>query len=154
MPDLQTALAAIKLPAHFDDDNMAAAPDAAQEIKVISENYAMNKKEVVYNIIKNNPNARRQQVVSMAAREGVADSSAETYISHLMRENRVRSGGMYGERTYTIVEGAAPKPDGRKVRSSKPAVKVPQSPAATIDINNLKLAEAKALYDQLKAIFG
>jgi len=31
MPDLQTALAALKLPAHFDDDNMVAAPDIAFE---------------------------------------------------------------------------------------------------------------------------
>lgn len=159
MPDLQTALAALTLPAHFDDDNMVPAPDAAQEIKTISENYIMSKRTIVLEVIRDNPGIQRQRLATLALARGVGRTSSLSYISQLTRSGDVIAEGDRGEKRFRINDGSTapvtPRPYRRK---AKPGAKAPkaQAPAAptSIDINNLKVAEAKVLYEQLKTIFG
>ena len=159
MPDLQTALAAIKLPAHFDDDNMAAAPDAAQEIKIISENYAMNKRALVLDVIRANPGIDRQRLAAIAETRGVGKTSSLSYISQLVRSGHVIADGEPGALRFRIGDGsqvpATPRPYRRKPKPMAKATKAAPAPAAgTVNVNNLTVMQAKELYEQLKAIFG
>jgi hypothetical protein len=159
MPDLQTALAAIKLPAHFDDDNMAAAPDAAQEIKIISENYAMNKRALVLDVIRANPGIDRQRLAAIAETRGVGKTSSLSYISQLVRSGHVIADGEPGALRFRIGDGsqvpATPRPYRRKPKAVAKAPKAAPAPTVgAVNVNNLTVMQAKELYEQLKAIFG
>lgn len=163
MPDLQTALAAIKLPAHFDDDNMVAAPDAAQEIKTISENYTMSKRAIVLEVVRANPGVDRQRLAAIAQTRGVGRTSSLSYISQLTRSGDVISEGEPGSRRFRINDGSAPQPAParpyrRKVKAVAKAPKASKvAPAPTVgavNVNNLTVMQAKELYEQLKTIFG
>ena len=162
MPDLQTALAALKLPAHFDDDNMVAAPDAAQEIKTISENYAMNKRTIVLDVIRDNPGIQRQRLAAIAETRGVGKTSSLSYISQLVRSGHVIADGEPGALRFRIGDGsqvpATPRPYRRKVKAVAKAPKAPKVALAptvgAINVNNLTVMQAKELYEQLKTIFG
>jgi hypothetical protein len=159
MPDLQTALAAIKLPAHFDDDNMVETPDAAQEIKTISENYAMNKRAIVLEVVRANPGINRQRLAAIAQTRGVGRTSSLAYISQLTRSGDVIAEGEPGSRRFHINDGsAAPVPARPYRRKAKAVAKVSKAaPAPTVgavNVNNLTVMQAKELYEQLKTIFG
>ena len=158
MPDLQTALAAIKLPAHFDDDNMVAAPDAAQEIKTISDNYTMSKRTIVLDVIRDNPGIQRQRLAAIAETRGVGKTSSLSYISQLTRSGEVIADGEPGSRRFRINDGsqvpATPRPHRRKVKPMAKAKAAPAPAAGTVNVNNLTVMQAKELYEQLKAIFG
>jgi len=162
MPDLQTALAALKLPAHFDDDNMVAAPDAAQEIKTISENYTMSKRATVLEVIRDNPGIQRQRLAAIAETRGVGKTSSLSYISQLTRSGDVIAEGEPGSRRFRINDGsqvpATPRPYRRKVKAVAKAPKAPKVALAptvgAINVNNLTVMQAKELYEQLKTIFG
>jgi hypothetical protein len=162
MPDLQTALAALKLPAHFDDDNMVAAPDAAQEIKTISENYTMSKRATVLEVIRDNPGIQRQRLAIVAKARGVGVSSSLAYISQLVRSGDVIADGEPGSRRFRINDGsqvpATPRPYRRKVKAVAKAPKAPKVALAptvgAVNVNNLTVMQAKELYEQLKTIFG
>jgi hypothetical protein len=159
MPDLQTALAALKLPAHFDDDNMVAAPDAAQEIKTISENYTMSKRATVLEVIRDNPGIQRQRLAVVAKARGVGVSSSLSYISQLVRSGDVIADGEPGSRRFRINDGsqipATPRPYRHKVKAVAKAPKVAPAPTVgAVNVNNLTVMQAKELYEQLKTIFG
>jgi hypothetical protein len=159
MPDLQTALAALKLPAHFDDDNMVAAPDAAQEIKTISENYTMSKRTIVLDVIRDNPGIQRQRLAAIAETRGVGKTSSLSYISQLTRSGDVIAEGEPGSRRFRINDGsqvpATPRPYRRKAKAVAKAPKVAPAPTVgAVNVNNLTVMQAKELYEQLKTIFG
>jgi hypothetical protein len=142
MPDLKSELEKLTLPSHFDDE----PPMKTQET---------TKAKIVYDIVKGNPDLKRSEISTKAAAHGVAPQTTLTYITQFMTAGVMQSQRFGdGPSTYKVIAPYVPPSRGNHVSKAK-AKKEKMSVAVTpdFDVNNLKLSEARALYEQLKAIF-
>jgi hypothetical protein len=144
MPDLQSELEKLNLPTHFDDE------------PVTEPEKPMNKTsaQIVYDIVAKYPNLTRNDIRKHAIQHGVPGATAVSYISQFARSEVFgRKIGPSGFMTYhTLSEYRPPLSGVRKQKAKSVKVDAPM-PIGTINIDELKLCEARALYEQLKAIF-
>lgn len=144
MPDLKSELEKLKFPTHFDDE-----PTTESE-KPMTKTSA----QIVYDVVAKYPNLTRDDIRKHAVQHGVPGATAMSYISQFTRSGVFdRTIGASGYMTYrTISEFKPPMSGVRKQKAAKVKVTAPE-PIGTINIDELKLCEARALYEQLKAIF-
>ena len=141
MPDLKSELEKLKLPNHFDDEP-------------IMQHKETTKSKIVYDIVKGNPNLRRSEIAHKATAHGVSPQTTLTYITQFMAAGVMQSMRIGdGVTTYEVAGPYRPPSQGnvRPKKDTQPKMAVAITP--TLDVNNLKLSEARALYEQLKAIF-
>lgn len=144
MPDLQTELSKVALPAHFDDD--VPTTETQKPMKTSAQ--------IVYDIVTKYPNLTRNDIRKHAVQHGVAGGTAITYITQFAHS------GVFGKKhnqsgvmTYHTAAPYRPPMSGvRKQKATKVSMAT-SKPIETINIDDLKLYEARALYEQLKAIF-
>ena len=144
MPDLKSELEKLTLPSHFDDESIT------EPEKPMTKTSA----QIVYDIVAKYPNLSRNDIRKHAIQHGVPGPTAMSYISQFTRsgvfDRKVSASGFM---TYhTVSEFKPPMSGVRKAKASKVKVAAPES-IGTINIDELKLCEARALYEQLKAIF-
>jgi len=142
MPDLKSELEKLTLPSHFDDE----PPMKTQET---------TKAKIVYDIVKGNPDLKRSEISTKAAAHGVAPQTTLTYITQFMSAGVMQSMRIGDSpSTYKVIAPYAPPSRGNHVSKAKATdKKMAAAVTPTLDVNNLKLSEARALYEQLKAIF-
>jgi hypothetical protein len=142
MPDLKSELEKLTLPSHFDDE----PPMKTQET---------TKAKIVYDIVKGTPSLKRSDIAAKATSHGVSPQTAMAYVTQFMSAGVMQSKrfGNGGVATYEVI-GPYKSPSQGTVRAKKAAAtKMTVAVTPTLDVNNLKLSEARALYEQLKAIF-
>lgn len=144
MPDLKTELEKLMLPSHFDDE------PATEPEKPMTKTNA----QIVYDIVAKYPNLTRNDIRKHAVQHGVPGATAMSYISQFARSDVFgRKIGPSGFMTYyTVSEYKPPLSGVRKAKAKALKLAAPAS-VGTINIEELKLCEARALYEQLKAIF-
>ena len=141
MPDLKSELEKLKRPNHFDDEP-------------IMKHKETTKAKIVYDIVKGTPDLRRSEIAAKAVGHGVSTQTALTYITQFMAAGVMQSRRIGdGVTTYEVI-GPYKAPHKKLVRPKKDTQpKMVKAVTPDFDINNLKLIEARALYEQLKAIF-
>lgn len=163
MPDLKSQLADVKHKLStmaFDDEGEAvqdttAAPSAPTSISATT-----------FNIIRDNPGCNRKRLMAITKAAGVGETSSSSFLAQFLRRGLIRAEDSPGGLIYfaTISEykpgyiKQAKKPTKAK-KVQAPAV-VAAAPAAPVDItvhdllNTMSIVKARALYDELKKIFG
>jgi hypothetical protein len=143
MPDLKSELEKLTLPSHFDDE----PPMKTQET---------TKAKIVYDIVKGTPSLKRSDIAAKATSHGVSPQTAMAYVTQFMSAGVMQSKrfGNGGVATYEVIGPYVPPSRGNHVSKAKAVgTKMTVAVTPTLDVNNLKLSEARALYEQLKAIF-
>ena len=113
------------------------------------------KAKIVYDIVKGTPSLKRSDIAAKATSHGVSPQTAMAYVTQFMSAGVMRSKrfGNGGVTTYEVI-GPYKSPSQGTVRAKKATdKKMAVAVTPTLDVNNLKLSEARALYEQLKAIF-
>ena len=165
MPDLKTEL--LKLESlSFTDDG-----ETQQETKM-NEDQKLGVSARFFNVIRDNPGSTRRELVAKANSIGIATASSSSLLVQFCKRGLARAvetqGGRdtffsVGER-YTpgyLKKAALPKKAKapKLVKVSKLVAKVVTvEPVQDIDVQNLlktmSIVKARALYDELKKIFG
>jgi hypothetical protein len=141
MPDLKSELEKLKLPNHFDDEPIMKYKETT-------------KSKIVYDIVKGTPGLKRSDIAAKAANHGVSPQTALTYITQFMAAGVMQSHRVGDNPSTYEVVGPYKSPYKKIVRPKKDTQpKMVKAVTPDFDINNLKLSEARALYEQLKAIF-
>jgi hypothetical protein len=162
MPDLQTELKAKVIPnldsLTFDDDEPDTMSTPTTEPKNANPFTTTNGvTQATLNLIRDNPGKyRRGEAAAVLETLGYKPNSTSSIITQNIRKGKI---GRDHNGMLVLLDA---KPVKRKVRSDKgksraytPSAAAPA--AATplnIDINSLPLSEARALYDELKKVFG
>ena len=142
MPDLKSELERLTLPSHFDDE----PPMKTQET---------TKAKIVYDIVKGTPSLKRSEIAAKATSHGVSPQTALAYVTQFMSAGVMQSKrfGNGGVTTYEVIGPYKPPSQGSVRHKKATGTKMTVAVTPKLDINNLKLSEARALYEQLKAIF-
>ena len=153
MPDLKTELKKLEALSFNDDGetqqeaNMAEPKQAGISVRF-------------FNIIRDNPGSGRRELLKKAQSIGVAQGSSSTLLTQFCKRGIVRTvKNNDGYNTFFSV-GDYYKPGYVKKAASPKAVKAKpvQEPVQDVDVqgmlNNMSITKARALYDELKKIFG
>lgn len=163
MPDLKSQLAAVKTKlAAFDDD--ALDPSDFNGI-ADTPNITMGTKiERLFNLVRDNPGITREVLVEKAARQDIRQDTMNTFMRDminkrgLIRVHSSASGPTYYVTGPTYVRETEPRKTKKflaKQEVQAPAVQAaPQDLGVQELLNTLPIAKARALYDELKKIFG
>jgi hypothetical protein len=169
MPDLKSQLEEVKHKlAAYDDDvldpsdfnGIADTPNITMGTKI----------ERLFNLVRDNPGITREVLVAKAARQDIKPDTMNTFMRDmihkrgLIRVHAGPSGPTYYVTGPAYVRETAPRMTKKYVASlatHKPEiVATPAAPAAPQDVsvqellNTMPIAKARALYDELKKIFG
>ena len=156
MPDLKSELKKLEALSFNDDGetqqeaNMAEPKQAGISVRF-------------FNIIRDNPGSGRRELLKKAEASGVAQGSSSTLLTQFCKRGIVRTvKNNDGYNTFFsvgdhykpgYVKKAAP-PKAAKAVKAKPV----QEPVRDVDVqgmlNNMSITKARALYDELKKIFG
>jgi hypothetical protein len=165
------------IPADWDDEN----PNATVEVTTTQGGAAVPKAAFVvtnnvtretFNHIKDNPGKTRAQAVQSLEQRGFLPKSTTSLISQMVRQDLIREvqGLLYAQATeyrplktakvFKAQEPVAEKPVAKKLKT--PVAEVQAEPAPQINaawdadtlLNNLSIKQARALYDELRKIFG
>lgn len=165
MPDLQTELRTKVLPEldlstlNFDDEPDTSRPTQASTVK----EPVMTTSRATFEFIQAHPGQyTRSEIGRQLAAQGHTLTSVIALITQMMRcgmVGRSDNGGLIplvDHYSPVRTPAKAKRKPGRPRTRVLPTIAAPVStPAATkINIDDLKLSEARALYDELKKIFG
>jgi hypothetical protein len=164
MPDLQTELKAKVIPAldslSFDDDGEGATESKSEPgRKGFKPTNGVSK--ATFQFIRDNAGKYRRSELGYAMQTlGYKISSTTSLVTQMMQKGLIAKDS--SEKLYPLVASyESPRKKPRRKKKAAPPVTTqapievePKLQPITIDINNLKLSEARALYDQLKKVFG
>jgi hypothetical protein len=166
MPDLKSQLAEVKSKLATYDDEALDPSDFAGIAD--TPNITMGTKiERLFNLVRDNPGITREVLVAKAARQDIKAETMNTFMRDminkrgLIRVHSSASGPTYYVTGPEYVRESAPRMTKKYVASlaaHKPEIVA--TPAAPQDVsvqellNTMPIAKARALYDELKNIFG
>lgn len=150
MPDFKSEIQKLN-DLKFDDEGEPTKDKRAQPTQA-------NISHTMFNVIRDNPGRSRKWLVVRAKTAGVSESSSSSLVSQfltrgLLRAENSDAGVIY----FTTVSGYKAGYIKRTPQVAAPVVAVPAAPAdSTVHdmLNTLSIVKARALYDELKQIFG
>jgi hypothetical protein len=169
MPDLKSQLAEVKAKlAAFDDEALDPSDFAGV---ADTPNIAVGTKiERLFNLVRDNPGITREVLMEKAARQDIKGESAKKFLTDmvyhrgLIRIHSSVNGPAYYVTGPEYVRESAPRKTKKyieRLADKKPeSVAAPAAPTAPQDLgvqellNTIPIAKARALYDELKKIFG
>lgn len=170
------------IPADWDDENPNAAVEVVEtkgEAAVPKTFFSVtnNVTRETFEHVKNNPGQTRAQAVQALEKRGFSANSTTSLISQMVRQDLIREarGLLYvqspeyrplktartlkAQAQKAVVEKQVEKPVAKK---ATPVAEATPEPAPQINatwdaetlLNNLSIKQARALYDELRKIFG
>lgn len=164
MPDLKSQLAAVKTKlATFDDDELD--PKDFNGVADTPNITTATKIERLFNLVRDNPGITREVLVAKAARQDIKSDTMNTFMRDminkrgLIRVHSSASGPTYYVTGPVYVRETEPRKTknflAKQAAQATPAVQAaPQDLGVQEILNTLTIAKARALYDELKKIFG
>jgi hypothetical protein len=158
MPDLKSELKKLEA-LKFDDDgetNVINMPSADEQHGSVSVR--------LFNIIRDNPGCDRSRLLAKALAAGVGMSSSSSLLTQFTRRGLLRTVDSAGGLTYFVtsqqykpgyIKQAKQAKKAAKVATPEAAKPAPQQDANVQELlNSMSIVKARALYDELKKIFG
>lgn len=155
MPDLKSELA--KVINSWETDMPTTTPQIGRKITT-------NSTRITFNYVRDNPGVNRADAIKALTKMGVKESSSTSLITVLLARGNLRLAA--GNALFAAQKEYVPLPKVKpKVKKAKPepVVEAPKAPepvqivttwdAETL-LNNLSIKQARALYDELRTIFG
>lgn len=174
MPDLKTELSKV-----IDQWNKPEEPATTQPTPALPSSLSVtnNVCRATYDFIHQNPGKTRKEIIDALTLSGYKPGSTTSLIGQMLKQEHIREsqGLLYANYTeYRPLKSNAvfmrmQEAVGRTkaVAVKRPKVKATEAPAATPDsvqinsawdadtlLNNLSIKQARALYDELRKIFG
>ena len=159
MPDLKSELKKLEA-LKFDDDgetNVITMPAAT----ALPDDKQGGVSVRMFNVIRDNPGCNRNRLMALANTAGISKSSSSSLLNQFAKRGLIRAVDTQTGLTYFTV-GQSYKPG--YVKQAKKAAKVatpkadkpaPQQDSSVQDLlNTMSIVKARALYDELKKIFG
>lgn len=163
MPDLKSELKKLEA-LKFDDEGTTTQEVTMQEPQTLGVS------ETVFNIIRDNPGCTRKRLIALADNAYVSKSSSSSLLNQFLKRGIVRSVDSDAGMTYFAV-GQKYKPGyikqakkAAKVATPKAAKPEPQPTAiapvslavfsAKDMVESMPVGKARAVYDELKKLFG
>jgi len=159
MPDLKTELKKLEA-LKFDDDgetNVITMPTVA----AVTEGSVSKR---LFDVVLNNPGCTRKRIVKLAESANIGQSSSSSLLVQFTRRGLIRTVDSPSGLTYFCVGTQYVR---GYIKQAKKAAKVATPKAATAPVavakqdtnvqellNNMSIVKARALYDELKKIFG
>jgi hypothetical protein len=156
MPDLKSELKKLEA-LRFDDEGTTTQEVTMQEPQTIGVS------ETVFNVIRDNPGCNRNRLVALSDTAGVSKNSSSSLINQFVKRGLVRtvesaSGLTYFAVGQIYVRGyIKSNKKAAKVatpKAAKPAPQQQQDSSVQDLLNTMSIVKARALYDELKKIFG
>ena len=145
MPDLQSELKAKVAPTldnlAFDDDDDPSAPSTTEFPSTVHVSRA-----TFEFVVANSGLYTRAEIGRLLADKGFKTTSVIALLTQMVREGMVSKTA--DGRIVAVSTEYTP------IRAKQSAVATPKPMAKTIDIGELKISEARAIYDELRRIFG
>ena len=159
MPDLKSELKKLET-LKFDDDGDTTVI-TLQPAVALPDDQQGGVSRRLFNIIRDNPGCDRSRLLDKALSAGIGMSSSSSLIHQFTKRGLVRSVDSQTGLTYFCV-GAQYTPGyikqakkADKVAAPKAAKPAPQQDSSVQDLlNTMSIVKARALYDELKKIFG
>ena len=160
MPDLKSELKKLEA-LKFDDDGDATNVITLPATAVAPDDQQGGVSKRLFNIIRDNPGCDRSRLMAKALSAGVGMSSSSSLLHQFTKRGLVRAVDSQTGLTYFCV-GAQYTPGyikqaekAAKVATPKAAKPAPQQDSSVQDLlNTMSIVKARALYDELKKIFG
>lgn len=164
-------------PQDWDDEGATASIETIttnNEAPLVKAHFSVtnNVTRETFDHIKNNPGQTRTQAVQALEKRGFQPKSTTSLLSQMVRQDLIREvrGLLYAQeaeyrplksaktiRSNTPVKAALPKKATAKAvphEALTPAVQVNSAWDADVLLNQLSIKQARALYDELRKIFG
>jgi hypothetical protein len=181
MPDIKTALEqalakaqpAPQLPADWDDEGGEAAIESittkAKEATMPRQRFTTtnNVTRATFDFVLNNPGKTRIEIARRLAEQGFAKGSTSSLLGQFIKQGQIaeRNGFLFAQqaeykplkasqRKPAVVEAPTPKAQAEPVAKPEPAPQINAAWDAETLLNNLSIKQARALYDELRKIFG
>lgn len=177
---LSKAAPAPQIPAAWDDEGADAAIETittkAKEATMPKQYFKTtnNVTKTTFDYVKNNPGNTRTQVVAALTAQGFKPNSTTSLVAQMVKRGLMRetNGAVFAAQPeYTpikssrnkVQEKPVVKPVAKKVQAKPRPTFVPPAEApvqinaawdAETLLNNLSIKQARALYDELRKIFG
>jgi arginine repressor len=164
MPDIKTEMAKV-----LDEWNKPETTTMTMPHQKITNNAT----RATFNKVAENPGSTRAEVVASLLADGYKVSSTTSLLTQLLARGNIRSlnGKLFANQNeYKPMERITPikrrvvKDVVKDVQNAAPVVVVEEKPEAAVQINaawdadtllnNLSIKQARALYDELRKIFG
>ena len=160
MPDLKTELSKV-----LDEWNKPETTTMTMPHQKITNNAT----RATFNKVAENPGSTRSEVVAMLLTDGYKVSSTTSLLTQMLARGNIRSlnGKLFtNQNEYKPMERITPIKHRvvKDVQNAAPVVVVEQKPEPAVQINaawdadtllnNLSIKQARALYDELRKIFG
>lgn len=156
MPDLKSELKKLEA-LKFDDEGTTTQEVTMQEPQTLGIS------EKFFNVARDNPGCNRKRLITLADNAGVSRSSSSSMLSQFVKRGLIRTVDSAAGVTYFAVGQIYVR--GYVKQSKKPKkvdapVVVAIAPTAPPDttvqdlLNTMSIVKARALYDELKKIFG
>ena len=154
MPDLKSELKKLEA-LRFDDEGTTTQEVTMQEPQTLGVS------ETVFNVIRDNPGCNRNRLVALSDTAGVSKNSSSSLINQFVKRGLVRTVDSASGLTYfaigqIYVRGYIKQnKKADKVATPKAVKPAPQQDSSVQDLlNTMSIVKARALYDELKKIFG
>jgi hypothetical protein len=181
MPDIKTALeqalskdqTRAQLPAEWDDEGGAAVIQSittqAKEATMPKQFFTTtnNVTRATFDFVRNNPGKSRTEITRLLAEQGFAKGSTSSLLGQFIKQGHFaeRNGFLFAQQAeYTplkmslrkaaVVEAPTPKAEAKPKTKPEAAPQINTVWDAEILLNNLSIKQARALYDELRKIFG
>lgn len=155
MPDLKSELK--KLEALKFDDEGTTQPEVITQEAPAHESIS----ETMFRVIKDNPGCSRARLMALAENAGVTRTSSSSLLSQYVKRGLVRNTEADGVLVFfTTSQTYKPGYLRRTNKAAKVATPKVQVAAPKQEVNvsellsNMSILKARALYDELKQIFG
>jgi hypothetical protein len=154
MPDLKTQLQEVKHKLEnlsFDDEG---------EANTTARGVGSGSTRKVFDLISRNPGITRKRLLEAASAEGVMSSSATSLLTQFVRRGLVRVDETSAGKTFTAVVpeyiSSYGKPARQAANPQLVARRLAPTPTTTVQdmLDTMSVSKARALYDELKKIFG
>lgn len=155
MPDLKSELKKLEA-LRFDDEGTTQ-----QEVAVAEPAAHEGISEKMFRVIKDNPGCSRARLITLAETAGVARASSSSLLSQFTKRGLVRTTEAEGVLVFftasqTYKPGYVRRPKkAAKVATPKVPMAAPKQEVNVSELlSNMSILKARALYDELKQIFG
>jgi len=167
-----------QIPAAWDDEGADAAIETittkAKEATMPKQYFQTtnNVTRATFDYVKNNPGNTRTQIVAALTLQGFKKGSTGSLLGQMVKQGLLReaNGTMFAAKdTYTPLKTSRNKDQVKPVEAKQPVVHIKkEKPTPVVEapvqinaawdaetlLNNLSIKQARALYDELRKIFG
>jgi hypothetical protein len=155
MPDLKSELS--KVITSWNDDMPTPTPTTSN----LGRRITANSTRITFNYVRDNPGVTRSEAVAELDRLGVKLSSSSSLIAVMVKRGNIRradDGGLFATQPeYKPLSVLKPRVTTKKappVVEAPTPVQINSAWDAETLLNNLSIKQARALYDELRKIFG